>query len=177
MASVAFWTKKASASCGFWVTFIVTPISANWPWRISASRTNVGCTRRHRVEREAVGQAGLGQQLLGPLDVVGRRVTEVVDVGRRALGDPLGGRRGVAEHEALDDGLAVDGVAQRLAHQRVAELALRAVGLEVVRLDRVVDVDVEVTHALDLVDQLDADGAASTWPVRSALRRVLASGK
>jgi hypothetical protein len=39
-----------------------------------------------------------------------------------------------------------------MAHQRVAELALRAIGLEVVRLDRLVDVDVEAALAQDLVD-------------------------
>ncbi len=87
--------------------------------------------------------------------------------------------RAVAENgEALDDRLAVDGVAHRLAHQQVAELTLRAVGLEVVRLDRLVLVDGELT-ATPLTSSiwLTSSGAASIWPDLRALSRVWASGK
>ena len=83
-----------------------------------------------QLDVDAVGVAGLGEQLLGLRGVVGVEVVELVVVRHVALGERLPQRLAVAEVGDVDERLAVDGVADGLAHERVVE-----------RLDGVVDVE------------------------------------
>src|SRR3546814_10715283 len=70
-------------------------------------------------DREAIGIAGLGEQRLGLVDVVGQphveRGVEAVDLG----GDHQVGRRRGAAHDLVLDRLYVDGLIEGLAHPLV----------------------------------------------------------
>ena len=78
-----------------------------------------------RVQRdlEAVGIAGLRQQLLGAFRVE-RLDLEVLGGAEQEIGDELAGRNRLAFHHALDDRGPVDHLRQRLAHPRVLQRIL-----------------------------------------------------
>ena len=117
MALVALRTKKASARFGSCGQVHRDADLGEHALQHLAELDERRLHRDHGVEREAVGQPGLGEQLARQLRVVRRRLPEVVHVVRRAGGDPLRRQRAVAEEEGVDDRLAVDGVGHRPAHR------------------------------------------------------------
>ncbi|KAG1313849.1 hypothetical protein G6F62_014025 [Rhizopus arrhizus] len=86
----------------------------------------VGAQQR---QRETVGVAGIGQQLLGAFRVV----LQFGRMGQRAehaVGQELVGGGGRAVHDAVGDGLAVDGHRNGAAHAHVLQGVLAVGGLD-----------------------------------------------
>ena len=107
------------------------------------------------LDREAVRMAGLGQELLGQLRVVlGELHRDVAEVAGRdaARRHP---RQAAGVHGLLD-GLAVDGVHERLAHADVVEGRLGHVDVEALLPARAPPVD-DGAHLLDLVGEVGGD--------------------
>ena len=96
-----------------------------------------------RPEVDAVGVAGLGQQLSGPIRVVGEGLGAVL-VLRDARRQELVGRDRALRVEVLDDAVLVDGVADRLAQLLVVERRLVDVEAEVEDVERLALDELEV---------------------------------
>src|SRR5690606_11027776 len=71
-------------------------------------------------EREAIGEAGLGQQLLGKFWIVRVRLDVFVEA-KEPQGEQTADHRAAAGKHELDDALAVYGVVQRSAHANVGQ--------------------------------------------------------
>ncbi|MEJ2358966.1 MAG: hypothetical protein P8Y13_12950 [Deinococcales bacterium] len=120
-----------------------------------------GAVERIDREGEAVGVAGLGQELLGLLGVV--RVRRLRRVARDLLRDRRRELGTVALGDDVDDGLLVDRVVHGLPHTLVVErLDLRVHG-HVAHVDARLGADLELAVGLDGVHQLG-------WQVLDELR-------
>ncbi len=109
----------------------VMPTCCSWPWICSASAHR--CRLRGQRDAQALGVAGLGEQLLGQGRVVRVLVGELGAVADEARGERLVGDRPVPGGLDLQDRLPVDRVVDRLDDLRVVER--RRGGLDVQLVD------------------------------------------
>ena len=98
------------------------PTSARFCWMICSTSSTLAEVElsRSQFHRKAVGVAGLGQQRLGPLGVIGQPALVVGAVADQPFGvDPVH-QVAVAAVHRIQDGLAVNGHLDGLAHARTS---------------------------------------------------------
>ncbi len=114
-----------------------------------AAAPGVGAGRQAKRHVYAVRIAGLGQQGARFRRVVGRQSGQV-DIARRLTRIVAADGLAEAEHGALDQGVAVDGVGQGAAHPHVVERRLGVVDAQDDLAFRGADDDAEARVALEL---------------------------